>query len=47
MPRWWPTGADEQIARDCNCDYCAELIEALEEYRRARETENQTLRAFQ
>lgn len=31
-PQWWPNGADETKVRDCNCDYCTELIEALEQH---------------
>jgi len=47
-PDWWPAGADEQYARECNCDYCAELIEALEQHRDgiAIDGENQPLDRF-
>lgn len=31
-PDWWPAGADEAVVRDCNCDYCAELVDALEDF---------------
>jgi len=32
-PDWWPTGVSEEIVRDCNCDYCSELADALDDWR--------------
>jgi len=32
-PPWWPNGADEQIVEQCNCKYCDDLIDALEQER--------------
>lgn len=33
MPPWWPPGADEQLVRDCGCERCRALIDALERER--------------
>lgn len=48
MPQWWPRGCDEELVRECNCDYCHKLADALDEYRSgiAVDGENQTLAAF-
>lgn len=48
-PDWWPPGCDEALVRDCNCDSCAELIEALEEYRleQSEDGEHAPLNAFE
>lgn len=32
---FWPDGASEELVRECNCEWCAALIEELE---RARAT---------
>lgn len=46
-PPWWPNGADEQLVRECNCEYCAELIGAIEQEREgvAIDGENMSLAA--
>lgn len=33
---WWPSGASEQLARECNCDYCTQLVDKLDSERAAR-----------
>jgi hypothetical protein len=30
---WWPDGAAETYVRECNCEFCGELIERLEHER--------------
>lgn len=32
-PPWWPNGADEQLVKECNCQYCDDLIDALAQER--------------
>lgn len=27
---WWPAGADEQLVRECNCEFCNKLIARLD-----------------
>lgn len=48
QPDWWPDGAAEALVRDCNCEYCGELIDALEEWRNgvAPDGEHVALKAF-
>lgn len=47
-PGWWPDGADEALVRDCNCDRCGALVEALEDHRQgvAVDGEHATLSAY-
>ena len=47
-PPFWPRGADEALVRECNCDWCAALVAALEDYRDgvAVTGEDQTLAAY-
>lgn len=47
-PGWWPAGADEALVRDCNCEYCGELVDALEEWHDgvAPDGEHAALQAF-
>lgn len=47
-PPWWPTGADESLVRECNCRYCAKLIDALEQerYGVAIDGEHEALTAY-
>jgi hypothetical protein len=49
MPPWWPAGADVEIVRDCGCNYCDELIDALEQEREgvAVDGEHASLAAFE
>lgn len=35
-PEWWPDGADEQLVRECSCDWCNALIKDLEKYRKEK-----------
>jgi len=34
---WWPPGADEQLVRECDCDWCNKLIAKLEQERAAEQ----------
>jgi len=34
---WWPTGASEQLVRECNCEYCTRLADKLDAERNARD----------
>lgn len=48
-PPYWPRGADEAKVRACNCDYCNQLIEALETEREeglSVDGEHQSLQAI-
>lgn len=45
-PNWWPSGADEQLVRECNCEHCRELIERLEDEYHAVEDGQPSLSAF-
>lgn len=48
-PDFWPDGADEQLVRECNCERCHALVEALEDYRDgiAPDGEHAALTAFE
>jgi hypothetical protein len=46
MPHWWPRGCDEQLVRECNCQFCADLADALDDYREGRVDGNATLDRF-
>lgn len=47
-PAWWPIGADENLVRECNCEYCKELSDALDEWRQGEhpDGEHAALNAF-
>jgi len=32
-PDWWPDGVDEDLVRECNCEHCHEMADALDEWR--------------
>jgi len=48
MPEFWPRGADESYVRECNCEWCAQLVDALEDWREgvAVDGEHATLESF-
>lgn len=48
MPPWWPDGAREDLVRACNCEWCAALVEQLEDERAgvAVDGDHASLRAF-
>lgn len=47
-PAWWPDGTDEGLVRDCNCEYCAELVDRLDRHQagQAPDGEHASLTAF-
>jgi hypothetical protein len=46
LPHWWPAGCAEQKVRECNCQYCHDLADALNEYRDGKVNGNATLDRF-
>ena len=47
-PDWWPDGCDEDLVRECNCEQCELMVDALEDWRAgiAPDGEHATLDSF-
>jgi len=47
-PEWWPAGCREDYVKECNCQRCANMLEALDQWREGKtpDGEHRRLGAF-